>query len=419
MIESLGLYFILIPALSTFILFICNGFIHFPLDQNLLVLSLILSVALIALIFPIKIKSFTRPKLNFTAPALLLLTLLLFYLFSNYLFNWYWPPTEFDALSMYDYRGKVFYLNHNIQDISDGYHASYPLLTSLSHTMFYLLNIPNVKLFYSLILTGVLMIFYSLLRRHNPRLVSLFLICLFITTPCIFYHSQIAYTNFVYLAYLGLSFIYLAELMMNYKRHDLLAYSLLIAAASWTRPATHQFFLIHLFLLIFILFKNKQLKDILLPVFIYCIFSLPWNYYQANILKTGTYESTSLLKLTSVFHDSIPSLFFVLKALFDNLTTFTYSGGVGLLFIFTISAQTLVSIKKIFHPYTFVLILNLCIWVILSVAIQTEFNTHDVWLRMLYDSMQRLFIIYFPLIIATLAILPFTQSIFKKISKFI
>ncbi len=413
MIETLGLQLLIIPSLTTFFLFITNGFFHLPITRLLLLGGLFISWLICRLCFRSP-KNQHDPSGRLTGLEIVLLIGLLSLLSLNYLFNWYWPPVEFDALSMYDFRGRIFFLNHNIQDINNGYHASYPLFTSLAHTAMYLMGFANPKLFYSLMLTGSLLVFYTLLRRHHSRPASLIGLFLFLSTPAIFYHSQIAYTNFVYTCFLGLALIYLCELLASTTRHDLIIFSLLMASASWTRPATHPYFIINLLPLIYLSFIKRRPLFVLLPIFTYLSFSLPWTIYQSTVLRVGTYESSALSKVTVILPNLLPYLQEVFIALKVNFTSRAYSGGTGLLFLVATFSQGLLSIKQLFHSPFLVLGLNLVVWIALSLLIQIEFNTHTIWLQMLYDTMQRLFIIYFPLIIATTLSYPIIQSLIKK-----
>lgn len=416
MINNLGLILIFVPSLTSFLMFIANGFLRLPLSTFMVVIFMALSIGIIKpLLTPLRFKKYSLK--SFSGLELALVLGICLFLLLNYLFNWYWPPTEFDALSMYDFRGRIFFLHHNIQGISDGYHASYPLFTSLSHTAMYFLGFEQPKLFYSVMLTGTILIFYSYLRRRQSRYVSLLGALLLITTPAVFYHSQIAYTNFVYLSFLGLSFIYLSELLTSISVRDLAIFSLLFASASWTRPATHPYFLVNLLPLLYIAIRQRRAIIALLPLVVYLLFSLPWQYYQQFVLQVGTYESSSFAKLPTILNNFIPSLSEAFQALKVNLTSLNYSGGVGILFLVAVLAQMLTSYKKLFQPVFLILLINLGLWIVLSVAIQTEFDTHEVWIRMLYDSMQRLFIIYFPIIITATLSLPVTSVLLRKINQ--
>ena len=77
-----------------------------------------------------------------------------YFIVSSFANTFYWPVYIWDALTLYDFRGHLFaqtgFIQNTITSLNSGYYFSYPLFTSLSHTIVYLSGGANSQFIYSL-----------------------------------------------------------------------------------------------------------------------------------------------------------------------------------------------------------------------------------------------------------------------------
>jgi hypothetical protein len=415
MTEKLGLNIIYFFGLTTFFMFIANVYMRLPLNIPTL---LLLSLLTILMLFRANSFLLHKTKNGFGPTAYLLIGLITATLGLSLILNWYFKPYFFDTLTMYDFRGKVFFINQNIQDINNMYHASYPLFTSLAHTYFYTLGFSNPKFFYAIIFLAIALTYYGYISRRLNRLRALLGTGLLITTPVVFYFSHIAYTNIVYLATLGISFLYLAEYIYKPSRFLASQTGLLLGLAAWTRPATLPFFISSLILVLLFSLRSKRKADIFSFSLPFIVISGSWLLYQKLILAVPTYESVNLLQLSqvnllSLIFESLPLVFLNLANYFaPNLSTFS-SGATGVFIFVAIMAQLFINWKKAVNSNAVVLLLQLATWIGLAIIIRLQYTDINTWLTILADSMQRLFIIFYPLLIYYGLSLPAVKKLIK------
>ena len=337
MIEALGLSIIFVSAFTTFLWFVVNIYFSLLLNLNTLVLTTLVSIFLNYLII-FRHQKLSWEKFKLSRLDFLLLFVLLGVLGINLVRNYYWPVSiEFDSVANYDYRALVFDRFDSITKLDHQYHVSYPLYTSLAHTAMYTLGFDNPNPFYSLLLWGYLLIFFSFLKSQAISTSKSILGCLLlITIPSVFYYAGIAYTNFPYLVFLSSSWLYLIRFLQKSDPKHLLYFCLLAAFSAWVRPANHPFFLTSIILLL--LYR----RNILLPILVYLSVYLPWYYFQNFLQPIITYETAKTLQGIMLLPNSLFLLPQSLWAIIVNLTDLKYSGAVGILFLFS----SLVRFKK-------------------------------------------------------------------------
>ena len=409
--ETLALQLLTIPALTTLFWFIANVYLKFPLNQISLIVSFILSVVVARLYFG-KPK-FEKEKTKPTKIFIFFLLILIGVIFLNLVLNLYWPiPAEYDAVANFDYKGQVFFLEQNIQGIKHVFHASYPFFTSLGNSAMYFLGFRIPKIYYSYLLISFTLLFYSLLKEKTNRLLALIGSLLLITTPMIFFQARIAYSNLSYMIYLGLALIYLVKFLQSSSHKDLKALSFLIAVPVWIRPVHHPFFIV-VFLLVFIkTFRDKhwsQLISLLLP---YLFFFLPWQYFQSKILSISSYETENVFLILSHLPQLISVIPDTLLVLLNNFIEFSYAGLTGILCLSAYIFQFFKDKKKINVISIVILFIFLAVWFVLSLSVYVSMPSYENYLGILGDSMRRLFIFIYPLVVYTALSLPNIKSIF-------
>lgn len=414
--EILGLQLLAIPALTTLFWFISNVYLKLPLNQITLILSFVLSIVASRLWFgrPMFQKEKIKPNKLFITFLLFLGGVILF----NLVFNLYWPiPAEYDAVANFDYKGKVFFLSQNIEGINNIFHASYPFFTSLGNTAMYFLGFNIPKIFYSYLLTSFLIVFYSLVKKKTNQLSAVLSSLMIITTPMIFFQARIAYSNFSYMVYLGLALIYLLKFLQSSDNKDLKALSLLVAVPVWIRPVHHPFFLLFLILILIKAIKDKKWTYLTSLVSPYLLFFLPWQYFQSNILAISSYETQNIPRLISQIPILISLIPETLSILLRNFTEFSYAGLTGIFCLSAFFYQFIKNRGKISRLSFGLIGMFLSLWLILSISVYVSMPNYEGWTGILGDSMRRLFIFIYPILVYVSFSLPVIQRLIVRRKK--
>lgn len=103
--------------------------------------------------------SLRRSLMSLSRNEIIFLSIIFFLIAWSFLATIGWPPYEWDALALYDFRGRVFAETHSLaQQIFSShpqieivtYNYSYPFFTSLTHALVYLLGKNNPQFLYTL-----------------------------------------------------------------------------------------------------------------------------------------------------------------------------------------------------------------------------------------------------------------------------
>lgn len=293
--EAISLGFLLAIGTSTFIMFLYS-WIGFRITISSVLIMLFVLIALLYLILVkltiniINIKLFAIS--NQTLFNKILLLLIIFSLMLSFIISLYFPITVWDALALYDFRAKIISeLGFFVQIAGNyNYFAHYPLLTSLTHTLFYLVGLNNPQFVYSLFLLCFAYIFYINLLKITNRSISLIATLLLITTPEIFEHSTIAYTNLPYTIFYVSGLIYLYNSYL-FDRYDYLtAASLLIGLSTWTRSDL-PFWLTGILFVALISVLKKSIKPTLIYIVPFLFIQQSWSIFNSRMFGTG-YSTT-------------------------------------------------------------------------------------------------------------------------------
>ncbi len=206
---------------------------------------------------------------------------------SSLAYNIYWPIADWDALTLYDFRARVFAQTGFMEEVLSlhRYYLGYPLFTSLAHTVIYLIGFSNPHFLYSLFYGTFLVIFYYSLRKVTSRTISLFFTFVLAVSTTIYSHSTLAYTNLPYTIYysLGLINVYL---WLKTKDVGCLAVSaLLIGLSSWVR-SSEPFWIAPVMLILYSSFVTKKWKEWFFYITTVILFKFPWNAYLSSKFPT-------------------------------------------------------------------------------------------------------------------------------------
>lgn len=229
----------------------------------------------------------------------IILVLLIFFLLSNAVIAVYWPVWWWDALSLYDFRGKVFAEIQFIPEValkvaSPGYVFSCPPLTSLAHAWLYLCNWTNPKIFYTLLFVSLTIIFYYSLRDYAPRYHCFLFTLLLVITP-LYTFSTHAYPNFPFAYYFSVATLYLYRWMSRQKRGFLTLSGVFLGLSSWTRRESPIFFLGYLAILLFFCIPRKRFFAPLLFSILYLSIQLLWPIYRSYLTSILYFRSSNII----------------------------------------------------------------------------------------------------------------------------
>jgi hypothetical protein len=305
-IEKIGLSFLLSTSIFTYLLFVQYELFGIYFTRNNILITLI-SLFLIFYFFVKKDKPFGNLKKDFNKIIVskkgVLEKTIIFIMFLLFIFiftqNYIWPVASWDALTLYDMRAIILSENgHFDKIINGGYFLGYPPYTSILHTISYLADFERVKIFYTILLFEFSLVFYSLMRRKNSKLISLLSSLVLVASPEILAHARMAYTNLPYSIYLSLGYIYLSYWILEKNKKDLLLGGLLIAFSTWVR-GVEPFWIPSIFMIIIgLLINRKSFFLSLFIIFIIIYFKTPWNYFVMNVTNkeiNGVFNSLNYI----------------------------------------------------------------------------------------------------------------------------
>lgn len=206
----------------------------------------------------------------------------------------YWPVSAWDALTLYDFRAKIFASTGSITTLSP-YYYNYPLLTSLAHAWVYLLGGENPKFIYTMFYLSFILIFcYSLKKAGTPRTICLIFTLFLAIERNIFHQSMVAYTNFPYTVYFVTGIIYLYFGMIKGELGNLTLAALMIGLSTWIR-GKEPFWMAPLgILIIYSLYKRKFLAPIWFFL-IFFAFRQPWQIFKSRMVVYNPSVATQMV----------------------------------------------------------------------------------------------------------------------------
>lgn len=226
-------------------------------------------------------REFKQEKKLFKLVGIILLILV----GSSFLLNFMWPITDWDAITLYDFRAHLLSTTGSFPN--DSYLLSYPPFTSLLHAISYTVGFLPAKVWYSVLyLHFILAFFFFLKKKINPKYAAVATLVLSIVQQ-IFTHSLMAYTNLPYLIFLCLGIFLSWEAIRTKSIKDLALSVILLSASSWVR-SSEPFWMIEIFFLLWFFVNNpKKYLSIVLLFLLGIKLSGIWPHFLQNY--TGGY----------------------------------------------------------------------------------------------------------------------------------
>lgn len=339
---ALGIGMILGPNLFTYFQFFLHFYLQIPFSLELLIVSIVLLLILISWLHfylfgstgisilykyvqtlrRIAVSSSSQEKI---ASAAILLVILL-----SLVRNLYWPIVDWDALALYDFRALVLHQTGTFDDgVRRGYFLQYPPFTSLLHVIGYQLGFLQVKIWYTVLFTGFAMVFYSLVRWRQSKIIALLSTFFVVSSPLLFAHSAIAYTNLSYTVCIVASYLFLVRWIYKPTYTWLVIGALFAAFSTWSR-LSEPFWFLSVILILFGIVKNKlfalhNLAVVSLAVLIIYFLKVPWHGFVEQYTQQNTVDVSAIptggrsLFSISLYYNFIPVLQFLSKAVLPLL----------------------------------------------------------------------------------------------------
>lgn len=336
-----------------------------------------------------------------------------FFVVSSFINTLYWPVYIWDALTLYDFRARVFvetgFIKTALHALGGDYYFNYPLLTSLSHTIVYISGENNPQFLYSMFYVSLALIFYGQLKVFLNRNYSLFFTFMLLTVPRIYSQSLVAYTNLPYMVYFSIGTIYF---YLWDKKRDigyLIISAVLVGLSTWAR-SSEPFWLVIFGTAVLVSIFRKRILDVLIFSIIFFPIQQVWMNFRSYITSSGSTTvqiTASLSRVFNIFNYSrwLEVINFLYKSIFLSW------GPILLMFIFAV-IYTLNSkvIYKVFLIYF--MTISLLIFLVLGTYI-FSFSFPD-WSE-IPDSAARVAMLYYPLLIYSIALI--TPYIFNQDEK--
>lgn len=225
-------------------------------------------------------------KMKLTLIEKVSLGVLLFLIVTSFINTFYWPVHIWDSVVLYDFRGHVFALTGLMTPaFINNYYYSYPLLTSLAHTIIYLAGGKYPQFLYSLFYLSLGCGFYGLLREFVSRKISfIFTLVLLVAQP-LFYHSLLSLTNLPFAVYLffGSIFVFLWDRKKD--TGHLILSAILVGLSTWTRSVEPFWLAIFLVVCLVSIYRKKIWNIIIYSLFLFPIREI-WKIFQSHLAST-------------------------------------------------------------------------------------------------------------------------------------
>lgn len=404
-----------LPALL-FVLFIFNKIKILFLPQAFLILAALGGLLTLGSIL------FKKTKLS----TLLMATIIFFCFLTVLVMGIYWPIHEWDSLALYDFRGKLFFWQQSVsfpQDLPNfNYYVVYPYLTSIVHAFTYLLNGQNPKFIYSLFYGALLLIFFSFLRKETNLRISLFFTLLLGSTSFLLEQAASSYTNLPFAFYQITGALFLYRFLKSKKMENITLSGISLGLSAWTRPAAEPFFLACLLVLLVANFSWRKVLSPLIFLAIYLLVGYPWQIYVKYGLKEIIFDAGWFIKGSSYSLShypqnllNFPALGEVFQRFTSILTDFRFYGAGGILFLLFIFFNP-GGLKKE-KSLLFLIFLNFLFWIASIFALGVMGSFKPAWKIILNDSMVRVFLGIYPLLLFYVAKTDLVWEIFEKRKK--
>jgi len=186
---------------------------------------------------------------------------IVFFLLTSLIRNLYWSIWMWDAVQLYDYRAKLIVESQSIFFPAQSYYdISYPLLTSLLHSILYVVGSTNPQYVYTLVFFALIMGVYAFVRKYSSRKFAIMTSFAVSSFPLVYQNSIQPLTNLTHSTFLVLGVFYLIIWLSKDKSKDFFVATLLFSFTRFTRNEPI-WMAVFAFMVTYLLIKRKLLKE--------------------------------------------------------------------------------------------------------------------------------------------------------------
>jgi hypothetical protein len=403
--TTLGISYPLGIGLFTFLMFLTNiAGIRFSFINELLLLLLVSTPLVffgrrrIKIFFVGTINGFKT--LNLSPVEKVMLAALTFVIISSFINTFYWPVHIWDSITLYDMRAHIYASTGFMKaTFFDSYYLSYPLLTSLAHTIVYLAGSKYPQFLHSLFYLSLGLSFYGVVREFISRKTGLLFTFILLITGPIFYHSLLSLINLPYSVYLATGAICIYLWDKKKQTGYLILSALLVSLSTWTRSVEPFWVAILLIVFLVSIYRKKVWNIIIYSIFFFPVHEA-WKIFQSSLYGTVTTTAGEI----AGYSKALPSLFNMGN--WGKVFVYLYNNVVipwnGIFEVFILATISLFILKKVKRHFIIFFITYTLLAVLIAGTIQFSITT-DYWYR-IGDAVQRLSMLFYPLFLYCIAL---------------
>jgi hypothetical protein len=247
----------------------------------------------------------------------------------------YWPVRAWDALTEYDFRGRIFAQTGTLDILhTDVYYASSPIATSLAHAWSYIvadglfpLARPQIQteylingttspviIYWFFYLCLLLALYRGLRRARLTRIFSLLVSAVVASTPLVFESSTVTLIEAPFSYYLSLGMVYLYLWLRDCQTGDIVISGLMFGLSAWTRPGTEIFAAGAVLVLALAAWRKRRFKALGIFLLFYVSINLVWRAYVSyGVQQVGLYDTLlslqiNFVKIREIYDDVLQAL---------------------------------------------------------------------------------------------------------------
>jgi len=202
----------------------------------------------------------------------------------------YFPISGWDALTLYDFRGKVLSQGLHFKDIqyldsfdkhNPGYYFSYPPSTSFIHADYYVLGSKSPQVIYPLIFIGLIIFFYSSISHYISKENAFLFSAVLMVSNVLSSNAVVPYTNLPYAYFYFISTVLLVRYLFDRKNIGIIIMSAIFLAGSLWMRSVEPFYIVNILVIIYFLIKKQvSLVSTLFFVLPVLVLKEVWGYTQ-------------------------------------------------------------------------------------------------------------------------------------------
>ena len=330
---------------------------------------------------------------------LMALTLILYIGAGLFLKSVYWPVTDWDAVTTFDFFARVIIqeksiVNSVIQERSVMTGVAYPPMVSFSIAFSYLSGFVSPKFLFPFIYLSMTLTFYCFTKRFVSATGAIVFTLLLLATPELSAFSSFVKTNVVQAAFSSLGIISLFLWVKNRENRYITLSALLLSINAWTRSEGIEFIGVSILILSFYAMKKKLAWQQVVKFTVVSLMPFAiWQFYLGMTPELKAYAAVSINKMP--FWDS-ERIGFILKAIKKHMFHQPFFGFITPLFVIALLANLILARKKVYFHFYFMVLLVL-ITAHLFLLYQFEYSSKQELIMLLNHSLKRYIFNWLPI----------------------